>query len=86
MYKKYCEICGRKFETRHPQTRVCSDECRKKKREEWKSAYNENQSSRKRAASSNLAEVSRLAREAGMSYGKYVAKMYKEKLKNERTM
>lgn len=82
MYKKYCEICGRKFETKQPQARMCSDECRKIRAVQWRAEHKEAGKLRK----NKLNEVNRLAREAGMTYGKYVAMQYKEKLKNERTM
>lgn len=85
MKKKTCRVCGKTFYTEYGQKLYCSKEC-------GDIAHNE-QKKERRERDRNLAnrklsldEINRQARAAGMSYGKFVAEMYKERLRNERTM
>lgn len=79
-----CEYCGEEFYTNGKTAKYCSPACRSKAAEERKRTKENFQNSQLRKLS--LDETNRRAKESGMSYGKYVAEMYKERLKNERTM
>ena len=62
-----CSWCGITFES--PQKKkYCSDECRVL-------SYKGKRKKPKRQTALSIQEVSKLAREAGLSYGQYVAKM-----------
>lgn len=62
-----CAWCGIFFETDHKED-YCSEECRIK-------AGNRKNRRRKSQKTIKLEQVAKLAREAGLSYGQYVAKM-----------
>ncbi len=79
-----CEFCGKGFYTNNRITKYCSPACRYKARDEKKKERE--QAQRNQIKNFSLNETNRLARAAGMSYGKYVAEMYKERLKNERSV
>jgi hypothetical protein len=75
--KRDCKICGKEFVTTHNRTLCCSDKCssvskyrnnllRKSKKDAMRKA------DKKRA---ELATINARAKEAGMSYGQYVAMM-----------
>ena len=83
--KKKCEICGVKFETHRKNAKYCSDACRKEANrknnaEKNKSPYEKKEERRL----DHLAEINQRAREAGMSYGKYVGMLYLEEMKRRR--
>lgn len=80
---KNCKYCGNRFSTHRSNAKYCCERCRyeaKKKmdRESYKSPHIQEQPKNKNA---NLIEINRRAREAGMSYGKYVAQKYMEESK-----
>lgn len=85
MKKKTCSICSKTFYTEYPHQRYCSKECGREAHNEQKKERRERE---KNLANSKLSldDINRQARAAGMSYGKFVAEMYKERLRNERTM
>ena len=62
-------MCGKKFPA-YKQQKYCTEKCRL---ENYKSVYTKNGKMKRESAS--LIEVARKAREAGMKYGQYVAKM-----------
>lgn len=64
---KYCQICGKVLHDVPVQTLYCPL-CGKEK---WK--HTKKQETRKRSTTIN--DITKAAKEAGMSYGKYVAKM-----------
>ncbi len=87
LYERVCKICGREFETESYRKSICSEECRKLarreneakasgKRELYNRTFREKQKLRKqvsgKAPALSLAEVSRMARERGMTYGEYM--------------
>ena len=59
-----CNWCGMSFETDHKR-KYCSDDCRLKAN---------GKRYRKKKLAKELSSVENLAREAGMTYGQYVAK------------
>lgn len=85
MDKKYCVVCGNEIDrsnNRHARV-TCSDECRKIHEEKlFRSRYEiqkdkwhkkTEKPKRTRSRKKSLADVALEARQAGMSYGKYVA-------------
>ena len=75
MVIKNCVICGAEFSASRRTTKYCCDVCRKEgsvrnAAERSKNEYEE----QKRP--DRIAEINALAREAGMSYGKYVGMLY----------
>ena len=67
-YVKKCIICGKNFETLCGRALTCGKECR--------NAYNRVRYKAQRNSikkDNNLDDVLKKAKEAGMSYGKYVA-------------
>ena len=73
MYLKRCWSCGDVFQTQNPCGRICPA-CRE--------AREEKPAKRVRpAARQSIQEIAAAAREAGMSYGQYVAGMEKGKKK-----
>jgi hypothetical protein len=83
-----CEICGGEFYSHRKDSKCCSDSCKREYRKVYQSNYREGvfcgtpeKAPDVTRKPSNLAEINRLAREAGMSYGRYVAMM---KQKEER--
>lgn len=77
---KICEICKEPFATNHGSQIYCSPQCRNR------AAYIRNRNvypvhteqKKKDKKKSQVAEINRLAREAGMSYGQYVSKIFLE--------
>lgn len=73
-FRKRCPICEKEFISDHPRTTYCGETCRKK---------GGNIRSRKATKSSKevaemhkpMIDIAVAAREAGMSYGQYVAMM-----------
>ena len=82
MVIKQCECCGEKFPASRRSVKYCSDTCRKRQAAERnKSSYNDRQEKKSEKKPDRIVEINRLAREAGLSYGQYVAREY---LKNKR--
>lgn len=86
--EKICTVCGKTFIPKAGNQRYCSERCKtecseiaKAKHRERKREYMREYHLRKRAEDrqkkatkkKSIGELSRLASEAGMSYGKYVA-------------
>ncbi|MCI9249737.1 MAG: hypothetical protein HFG99_11475 [Dorea sp.] len=79
-----CPICGREFVT--GRRRYCSESCSREARIEYQKKANREMSRKPRPVSavprgkpkreSSLQEIARKAREAGMTYGQYVALEY----------
>lgn len=65
VYDKVCPKCGKTFRTTNEAESLCID-CRPRK----KKGYSKKS---KKSKKSMIGEISKLARESGMSYGKYVA-------------
>ncbi len=73
-----CDLCGEKFISYRSNIKYCSDACRKeanlinnrRNKEERKGEYKPTQ------MTTTLDETIRQAREAGMSYGQYVAQLW----------
>lgn len=82
-----CPICGREFVTER--RRYCSESCSREARIEYQKKANREMSRKPRPVSavprvkpkkaSSLQELARKAREAGMSYGQYVALNYEKR-------
>lgn len=74
-----CICCGESFLTRQKSRLYCSEECRKKYWDELRRlTYKKKHSN---AVNEELVEVAAEARDAGMTYGQYVAKKYMEELR-----
>lgn len=77
---KLCEICKQPFLAYRSSQLYCSQPCRNR------AAYNRlrdiypvhTEQKKKDKRKSQVAEINRLAREAGMSYGQYTAKIFLE--------
>lgn len=65
VYERVCVKCGKTFRTTNEAESLCID-CRPRKKRD----YNKKP---KKSKKSMIGEISKLARESGMSYGKYVA-------------
>lgn len=80
VYKKTCTICGKEYTTTGTRSKACSKECRKILTKSYysyyKTPYNreKNESTRK-AEGQSLQEIASKAKAAGLSYGKYVARI-----------
>lgn len=82
---KICQICEKEFTAigiNKKRMIYCSDECRKKGRNKKSNEYHKANSSsltrknvQRRKPALSIGEISKRAREAGMTYGKYVAMM-----------
>lgn len=68
---KKCDVCGELFLTYRENVKYCCDDCRQ---EGYRRRAMERDASKKakKEAMSTLAETNQAARDAGMSYGKYV--------------
>ena len=67
---RYCIVCGCELESRHQNAKYC-DGCRDVKKRMESKRRREEEKAKKRLQ--NLDQLAREAREAGMSYGKYIA-------------
>ncbi|MGN0506654.1 MAG: hypothetical protein ACI4FZ_08840 [Lachnospiraceae bacterium] len=88
IYDRHCEFCGKDFVTDRANRKYCP-ECSyevtkaqtkasaKRSRERAKEKKEEERLAEKKPVSESIADVQRKAREAGMSYGKYVLMMGK---------
>ena len=75
---KNCEHCGKPFNAVRINVKFCSSQCRNQNYKlNYKSPYNEKEGKKM----SRIAELNALAREQGLSYGRYVAKLYLEEQK-----
>lgn len=82
LHKVTCAICGREFETSRTNKKTCSTECGRKLQREISLKCSREYRERKRSIAveqekrvgENLAQINKLAQEAGMSYGKYVSR------------
>ena len=81
LHKVTCAVCGREFETSRMNKKTCSTECSLKLQREISRECGREYRERKRNSAAkqeqrvreNLAQINKLAQEAGMSYGKYVS-------------
>lgn len=75
---KKCEWCGETFLTYKHRSIYCSDTCRKESAYARQKAYRKEAEKKTEPAviTSTLAETNQAAREAGMSYGKYVGMLW----------
>lgn len=94
-YNVECEICGKIFLTSRSINKTCGKECyyerqKKIKKEQYyrkkeEKSNNEPPKQRKKQKKvETLTQVQRKAREAGMTYGKYMEMLYIQKLQEER--
>lgn len=77
VYTKQCIICGKLFQTEIKQKMMCSKECQAERdrimqRDYRRKERKEKHKKRRKTGISELALVERLAREHGLTYGKYV--------------
>lgn len=97
MFKKVCPRCGKAFETDSGRRKYCYGTCSYdsilERRPVTRSAYRRNKAKEedmqrrvKRLKDSELARLNQEARDNGMTYGRYVAKLWceEEKKKAER--
>ena len=82
---KLCEICKQPFLAYRSSSLYCSKPCRNRaaylRLRNVYPVYTEQKKKEKRK--SQVAEINRLAREAGMSYGQYTAKIFLERQRAE---
>ena len=71
VYTKKCVICGKEYKSISVRALTCGKDCRN----EYRRRKDREKRSAKTCRNSTLDDVFRKAREAGMSYGKYVAMM-----------
>ena len=79
----YCQECGKTFTKRRSNQRYCCEECcrlgtLRRNRASYNRRYAEakKKGKGKKKKLSTLAEINQLARDAGMTYGKYMALQY----------
>ena len=82
MKKRTCSLCRTVFYTNSAKQKYCSKECAREAHNAQRKVRDERNRNIAKASKS-LDEINRQARAAGMSYGKYVAKLYVERLRNE---
>lgn len=73
---KRCVVCGMSF-SHSSRSNVCSDGCRKTRREMMRIAYKSRPKVSKKKKSivgKSIAEINDLARKEGLTYGEYVAR------------
>lgn len=73
MKTKSCECCGNEFNPRGDSQRFCSTECRKDSEKFRARARARAERAKREAQQKHLDDVCRAAKEADMTYGKYVA-------------
>lgn len=79
--KKKCAFCGTTFIAKKGTQKYCSAECRNKQQKIIQRQYHREHAKRKKdirkqKETDRLNDKIRAAREAGMSYGKYMATQY----------
>lgn len=81
---KVCIVCGKEFVSTNPKAKMCSNECREKRKNEIKAGRRSK--SKKKTLDELLAEIDEYNRTHGthLTYGKYQEMLFKEKLKNEK--
>lgn len=81
-----CAHCGKAFKS-NQRKKYCSYECCVKantKTKKRRTIYsNKAQKSRKTFMPLSLPQINKLAREQGLTYGQYMAKIYAEEIKND---
>jgi hypothetical protein len=77
-------VCGKEFVSTNPKAKMCSDECREKRKNEIKAGRRSK--SKKKTLDELLTEIDEYNRTHGthLTYGKYQEMLFKEKLKNEK--
>ena len=89
MYHKKCAYCKKDFYAKTHQTKYCCMKCKRAAQSQRDKERAEDPSYLKKTDNkpkSNINEINRKAREAGMSYGKYVAMKYIEEHRNGSAM
>ena len=77
MYLRVCKICEKQFTSKHHSTTICSPECKKESvriNREKTSKNIKEIGRRKNKKSDTIIDIAVKAKEAGMSYGQYVAR------------
>ena len=80
---KKCEWCGEIFLTYSGRAKYCCEEC---KRAPYRGVYTKKGQKEEPVVMSSLAETNQAAREAGMSYGKYVGMLWLEEQRAKGTL
>ena len=75
---KKCKHCGKEFKTQLNHQQFCTAECRREHTRE------KELEKKCKITGDRIVQINELARRAGMSYGKYVAKMNEERKRNEK--
>ena len=73
--KRNCKCCGKPFETQQIATKYCSKECARDGRLDMKRKRERELRQMEKAKSNTLVDIAVEARNAGMTYGQYVAAM-----------
>ena len=76
--ERECLNCGKEFVSEHPQRRYCCEECRanaEKLRQEQRTKHYKTTEKEKASNMPSISHIAKMAKDAGMSYGKYVEKM-----------
>ena len=81
LHKVICVVCGKQFETTRKNKKTCSTECGQKLQREttrecgrvYREQKRNSAAKQEKRTRENLARINKLAREAGMSYGRYVS-------------
>jgi predicted nucleic acid-binding Zn ribbon protein len=80
-YKKKCGVCGKDFDGWNKNQKYCSEECKHVSHLQRGEMYRENarlkaeQKKEEAKKKKALEEIAMAARNAGMTYGQYVARM-----------
>ena len=75
MRTKLCGICGKEFEVKAKNQRYCCCECKSKatKIAQAKGREKTREAKKKKTEKLSVTEIDKLAKAAGMSYGKYIS-------------
>lgn len=89
-YKRICIVCGGDYIARNHNSRICSNECKRKRAAVMVDArmkrMKENEAAKKTKGGKEktLTELAIEARKHGMTYGQYVAQLELQDAKNKR--
>ena len=84
MVLKKCECCGENFYAAKRSVKYCSDPCRREMMRQQARERNKSPYEKREKKMDRIAEINQKARDAGMSYGKYVGMLYLEELKRRK--
>ena len=83
-YNKNCEICGKEFIGRRSTARYCSAACRELAAKENHKEWYKTKKKKTKAVGTPIWQINEEARKLGLTYGKYKALQYMEKMREKK--